>query len=171
MASHTTSDAQPTREARFERLALSLLNCTRSGGWVRPNGTCRGWGSGKYSTRLKPLARHRGVSSKVAWPWAAQLVIANACDHVLEESLTPSARMRDAGFSHAISGENIGCTWGYMLRRAIVTSHRAMQAERSYEGGHWRNMKDGAYRSVGIGVARLGSMVAIVYDFYGGRAP
>jgi len=42
-----------------------------------------------------------------------------------------------------------------------------MQAEKSYNGGHWKNMKNGAFKSVGIGVATSGSTTMVVYDFYG----
>src|SRR6185503_4114828 len=43
-----TDDATPARHGAAERLALRLLNCTRTGGKVRADGTCKGYGSGRY---------------------------------------------------------------------------------------------------------------------------
>ena len=40
-------------------------------------------------------------------------------------------------------------------------------ADEEKGGWHWRNIKNRQFKSVGIGVARLGRQVAIVYDFYG----
>ena len=45
----------------------------------------------------------------------------------------------------------------------------AMQAEKSVNGGHWANMKNAGYKSVGIGVATRGGRTTVVYDFYGKR--
>ncbi len=50
----------------LEKFALSLVNCTRTGGWVRPDGSCKGRGSGKYSAYRKPLTLSAGISSKVS---------------------------------------------------------------------------------------------------------
>ena len=55
--------------ADLEQFALSLLNCTRTGGWVRVDGSCKGRGSGRYSTYRKPLGMHYGIRSNVARPY------------------------------------------------------------------------------------------------------
>src|SRR3954454_4136498 len=67
----------------LERFALSLLNCTRTGGWVRADGTCKARGSGKYSTYRKPLTLHSGISTNVARKYAVKLAAADACRHDL----------------------------------------------------------------------------------------
>ena len=55
--------------ADLEQFALSLLNCTRTGGWVRVDGSCKGRGSGRYSAYRKPLGMHYGIRSNVARPY------------------------------------------------------------------------------------------------------
>ncbi len=44
-----------------------------------------------------------------------------------------------------------------------------MQAEQPSGGGHWQNMKNAGYKSVGIGVATGNGTTMVVYDFYGKR--
>jgi hypothetical protein len=171
VAADSETTAGVTRHHKMERLALKLLNCTRTGGWVRKDGSCRNRGSGRHSAYRKPLARHKPITNRVAYPWATQMVRTNQCAHVIEGQPGLSARMKAAGYPYWNVGENIGCTWGYSLKAAIIWSHRAMQAEKSYQGGHWRNMKRQSYKSVGIGVARSDGMIAIVFDFYGRKAP
>lgn len=158
----------PLRHGSAERLALRLLNCTRTGGWVRADGTCRGRGSGKHSRRMPPLRRHAGISSRVAFPWSAELVRAQVCAHNIDGLPEVGRRFAQAGFQHAYFGENIGCAWGGMsVRDMVIRTHVSMQAEKRDSGGHWRNMKNRGYRSVGIGVASLDGWTTIVYDFYG----
>jgi uncharacterized protein YkwD len=41
-----------------------------------------------------------------------------------------------------------------------------MQAEKSYNGGHWRNIKNPYFQYVGVGVYKYGSRVRLVTDFY-----
>ena len=48
-------------------------------------------------------------------------------------------------------------------------AHRMMQAEQMSRGGHWKNMKNTQFKSVGISVARVGKRVRVVYEFYGRR--
>ena len=75
-------------------------------------------------------------------------------------------RFRRKGFLYWRYGENIGCGGGDPKRLVLLT-HRMMQAEKSYNGGHWKNMKNRAFKSVGIGVATNGDTTMVVYDFYG----
>ena len=44
-----------------------------------------------------------------------------------------------------------------------------MQAEKRYRGGHWKNIKNRDFKSVGIGVATGEGRVMVVWDFYGQR--
>jgi hypothetical protein len=160
-----------TRDQVAERYAHSLLNCTRSGGLVRPDGTCASRGSGQYSTVRAPLRLNGRLSLRVAWPWARTMVRTGACEHVIPGRPTLTARMRNGGFRTSSYGENIGCAWGSGDTQAVVlATHRAMQAERSVDGGHWQNIKDAAYGSVGIGVASGGGRVMVVWDFLGRRS-
>jgi hypothetical protein len=161
---------QPTaqRHGAAERLALRLLNCTRTGGWVRADGTCRDGGSGKHSARRPALRLRAGLSDSVAYGWASQLATVQVCAHSLEGQPDLALRFSSAGFRDPYIGENIGCAWGgTSARDMVIRTHRSMQAEKRTRGGHWLNIKNRGYRSVGIGVASLDGWSAVVYDFYG----
>ena len=41
-----------------------------------------------------------------------------------------------------------------------------MQSEKSSNGWHWRNMKNPAFKVVGVGVAVVNGTTRIVEDFY-----
>lgn len=149
----------------LERFALTLLNCTRTGGWVRENGTCNGRGSGRHSKYRKPLSMHAGISSDVARPYARRLANANTLTHTLGGS-TVRSRFRDAGYRGSPYGESIAYSGGVSVRQMVIRTHRMMQAEKSYNGWHWRNMKNPDFKRVGVGIAKSGSRSWVVYDFY-----
>lgn len=159
-------DTPVTRASGAEKYALKLLNCTRTGGWVRADGSCNGRFSGKYSAYRKPLRLHRKISDRTAWPWARTLALAKVCAHALPGEPDLVRRMRSSGFRYWQYGENIGCGGGNP-RQLVLATHRMMQAEKSYNGGHWVNIKNRGFRSVGIGVATQGGTTMVVYDFYG----
>jgi hypothetical protein len=159
----------PKRDTEAELLALRLLNCTRTGGWVRVDGTCKGRATGTYSPFLPPLRLHDGISSLVSFGWASELLKAKVCGHVIPGQPVLQVRLATAGFMDASFGENVGCWWSDMpARQVVITVHRLMQAEKPYDGGHWHNMKNPGYRSVGIGVATVAGRTTVVFDFYGG---
>ena len=150
-----------------EQYYLSIVNCTRTGGWVLNNGTCRGYGSGRYSPYVAPLRLSPGISDKVTRPYAKYLAVKNACSHFLNGN--PGDRLRRAGYNGYNWGENIGCRSGYSLAKpAILASHLNFQSEKSSNGGHWRNIKNAKYKWIGIGVWKVGSRVRLVTDFYSG---
>jgi len=154
------------RYDKLEHLALSLLNCTRTGGWVMADGHCKGRGSGHYSKYLKPIPYSDALADGIARPYASRLARADACIHTLSGTSIDD-RFRVAGFRGATHGESIGCSNGYTVREMVIHTHRMMQSEKAYDGWHWRNMKDPDWRRVGIGVAASGSESRVVYDFYG----
>jgi hypothetical protein len=165
-----TADVTVSRVVSAEDYARSLLNCTRSGGWVEPDGRCIDRGSGKHSAYRKPLPRHPGISQKVAWPWARAMVAHGICGHVIAGKPELGTRLARKGFPYRYYGENVGCGWGHGSPHDVVlATHLAMQAEKPTRGGHWKNMKDSGYRSVGIGVATRDGTTMVVYDFYGRR--
>ncbi|MDX6573577.1 MAG: hypothetical protein QOC86_2733 [Gaiellales bacterium] len=148
-----------------ETYYLSLVNCTRTGGWVLRDGTCRGYGSGRYSAYVRPLRLSDGISNRVTRPYARLLATRGVCSHFLDHD--PGYRLRRAGFTGWTWGENIGCRDGYSTARAaILWSHLAFQAEKSTNGGHWRNIKNPRYTYIGIGIWRYGSRTRLVTDFY-----
>ena len=144
---------------------LRLINCTRTGGWVQSNGSCSGYGSGHYSAYVAPIRSSLPLRVYVAKPYAKLLAVRGKCAHDLDGD--PGYRMRRAGFTPSWWGENIGCRDGSTnVYAAILASHRAMQAEKSYNGGHWKNIKNRMYVHVGIGIYRYGSRIRVVTDFY-----
>ena len=160
--------AAETSIERAEKYAHSLLNCTRTGGWVKADGTCVGRGSGKYSAKRPALRMHKKIGTRVARPFAKKLAIADVCGHSVAGVPGLATRMRQNGFRHYTYGENVGCGWGNGDPKAtVLMTHRMMQAEKSSKGGHWKNMKNTRFKSVGIGVAKKNGRIMVVYDFYG----
>ncbi len=148
-----------------ETYYLGLVNCTRTGGWVRTDGTCSGYGSGRYSAYVKPLYRSYSIANKVSRPYAKLLAVKGVCSHFLDGD--PGYRLRRAGYTSWIWGENIGCRDGYSTAKAaVLASHLRFQAEKSTNGGHWKNIKNPRYYWIGIGVWRYGSRTRLVTDFY-----
>jgi hypothetical protein len=143
---------------------LSLVNCTRTGGWVLRDGTCRGYGSGRYSRYVAPLRLSAGISDRASRPYAKLLAVRGICSHFADHD--PGYRLRRAGFTSWTWGENIGCPSGMSPRAAMVYSQRFFQAEKSYNGGHYVNLMNAAYDRVGIGVWVDNGMVVVVIDFY-----
>ena len=149
-----------------ERFYLGLVNCTRTGGWVLSDGTCRGYGSGRFSAYVAPIAYSYGISDLVSRPYARLLVLRGLCSHTADGD--PGYRLRRAGFTHWTWGENIGCRDGYSTAKAaVLASHLKFQAEKSTNGGHWRNIKNAKYHWIGIGIWRSGTRTRLVVDFYG----
>lgn len=148
-----------------EQYDLALVNCTRTGGWVLADGTCRGYGSGHYSAYVRPLRYSTGISDRVSRPYAKLLAVKGICSHYADHD--PGYRLRRAGYYHYTWGENIGCRDGYSSAKAgVLASHRYFQAEKATNGGHWRNIKNPKYIYLGIGVWRYGSRTRLVNDFY-----
>lgn len=142
-----------------ETYYFRLLNCTRTGGLVSSSGSCSGAGSGS----LAPFLLDTGISSKVARPYAKLLATNDICSHFADGD--PGDRLRRAGYTNYVWGENIGCRSGDPYA-AVLGSHLYFQAERSTNGGHWQNIMNPAYDRVGIGVWVSSGRVRLVVDFY-----
>jgi hypothetical protein len=148
-----------------ERFTFYLVNCTRTGGWVLSDGSCRGYGTGHYSTYVRPLRLSSGISDRASRPYAKLLATRNLCSHYADHD--PGYRLRRAGFHPAYWGENVGCGSGYpSTKAAALAFHRMMQAEKSSNGSHWKAIKNRYYTYVGIGIWRDGSRARLVEDFY-----
>lgn len=149
-----------------EQYYLSLVNCTRTGGWVLNDGTCRDYGSGRYSAYVAPLRYSPGISDRVSRPYARLLAVSSACSHYLDHN--PGFRLRRAGYHSWKWGENVGCGTNFPgVKAAVLDSHLRMQAEKSSNGGHWQNIKSTRYVFAGIGIARYGGRTRVVTDLYG----
>jgi uncharacterized protein YkwD len=144
---------------------LSLVNCTRTGGWVQSDGSCKGYGSGRYSAYVPPLKHNVGMSDRVSRPYARTLANRNLCTHFYGG--TPLDRMRRAGYtSITYWGENIGCRTASYAKTAVLASHLFFQSEKSTNGGHWQNIKNPRFHYVAIGVWKYYTRVRLVVDFH-----
>jgi len=151
----------------LERFALTLVNCVREGGLVDPEGACR---ERKGPVRkLPPLVLHPGIVEEMARPYAQRLARADACTHSLG-GRDVDERFDAAGFPARPRSENVGCAYSMSPRAMVIFTHRLMQSERTWNGPHWRNMRDPDWLSVGVGIGMAGSETRIVYAFYS-RAP
>ena len=149
----------------LEKFALRLINCTRTGGWVKKDGTCIDYGTGKHSRYRPPLKLRAALSNLISRPYARKIAKANYCGHDYGGRSITGA-FHHAGFYGVHWGESIGCgTWS-PPRRDVIETHRLMQAEKPYNGWHWRNMKNPDFNQVGIGVAVVDGVTRIVEDFY-----
>ena len=149
-----------------EQYYLALVNCTRTGGWVLSTGTCRGYGSGHYSSYVAPFRISWYISDRVSRPYARMLAMKNLCSHFVGGD--PGDRLSRVHLTRWQWGENIGCRDGYSsAKSAVLASHLYFQGEKSSNGGHWRNIKSTKFTLIGIGVWRYGSRTRLVTDFYG----
>lgn len=166
------SATEPHRRGGAEDLAFRLVNCMRTGGHVTSYGTCRGWGSGRHSAYVPPLKRSARISNRVAWPWArksVQFYGTRSCwiGHARAGS-TVQSRFAAASLGGVANGENMGCGLYGSAKKTVVRIVRMWQAEKSYRGPHWRQVKDRDFKSAGVGVAMYGSRKSqLVVDFYG----
>lgn len=153
-------------EDDLQAFALSLVNCTRGGGWVRSNGTCDRHPRQRYrSTRRKPLKLSETISERVAESLAVRCARKGWCSHTLGKGY--KARFRSIGVKGYV-GEALGYGHWDSARKTIISSFRRMQSEKitgAWNRWHWRYIKEPDFERVGIGIAKRGSYAVIVYDF------
>jgi uncharacterized protein YkwD len=148
-----------------EAFYLRLVNCNRTGGLVLSTGVCLGYGTGRYSPYVKPLVRSAGISDKVTRPYAKLIAIRAYCGHFLDHD--PGYRLRRAGYNGTAWGENAACRDSTSsVHAAILWGQLQFQSERSYNGPHWKNIKNPRYSYIGIGVWKYGNRVRLVTDFW-----
>jgi uncharacterized protein YkwD len=145
-----------------EKYLLTLLNCTRGGGWVLADGSC----SSPGGSGIPALRYHAGISDRVARPYAKKLATAGACTHFYGGD--PGDRLRAAGYTGYQWGENIGCRYFRDPRDAAVSLVRFFQSEKYWSpvGGHYVNMMSRKYTYAGIGLWVSGGNLNFVIDFY-----
>lgn len=164
-----TAPAPVTAVTNVEYYYLGLLNCTRTGGWVRKDGTCARYGSGYYSAYVPPIRLSAGISDRVARPYARLLATTGQCTHWLNGT-SPSSRLKAAGYYPSNWAENIGCRDGYgSPYKAVLASHLYFQSEKFMsedKDGHWDNIKNRALKYVGVGISAYNGRTRLVVDFY-----
>jgi hypothetical protein len=143
-----------------ERYYLSLMNCTRTGGWVTSSGSC----SSPGGRHVAPLWIDAGISARVSRPYARHLAQTGICSHFADGN--PGTRLRRAGYSSYRWAENISCPKSMSVMGLMVYTQQYFQNERSYNGGHYRNLMNPAYDRVGIGVWVANGRAELVIDFY-----
>lgn len=143
-----------------ELYVLELMNCTRTGGWVRSNGTCRGAGT----RNVAPLKLDAGISDTVARPYAYLLASRRLCHHFYDGD--PGSRLRRAGYTNWDWAENVGGCGSNAPYASVLSTHLYFQSEKSYNGGHYRNMMNRVYDRVGIGVVKVNGVFRMVVNFY-----
>jgi hypothetical protein len=148
-----------------EAFYLKLFNCTRTGGWVQSNGSCTAYGSGRYSAYVKPIVRSGALSDNPTRLYAKLLAVKNLCGHNYDGSL--STRLTRAGYTGLSAwGENLACHSSLSTRAMVIWAHRVFQSEKSYNGGHWKNIKNARFWYIGIGVWSYAGRTRLVTDFY-----
>ena len=155
-----------TAEDDLQAFALSLINCTRRGGWVRTDGSCDKNPSRQYrSTRRHSLKLSERISERVAESLAVRCAKLGRCSHTLGKGY--KARFRSIGVRSYV-GEALGYGWHGPAKKTIISSYRIMQAEKingKWNRWHWRYIKEPDFERVGIGIAKRGNYTVIVYDF------
>jgi uncharacterized protein YkwD len=146
-----------------EKYLLSLLNCTRGGGWVLSDGSCSGAGG----SGIAPLKYDAGISDAVARPYAKRLAAGGICSHFYGGA-DPGDRLRVAGYTSYRWAENIGCRYYNDPRDAAVGLARFYQSEKYWSpvGGHYVNMMNRAYDRAGVGLWVSGGNLNFVVNFY-----
>lgn len=138
---------------------LSLMNCTRTGGWVTSTGAC----SSPGGRDVAPLTLDAGISDRVSRPYAKLMVSQNVCSHFVDGN--PGNRLSRAGYTSYRWAENIGCL-SIDPYASMLSTHLFYQSEKSYGGGHYVNLMNPMYDRVGIGVWVSGGRLRLVIDFY-----
>jgi uncharacterized protein YkwD len=146
-----------------EKYLLSLLNCTRGGGWVLADGSC----SEPGGSGIAPLKYDAGISDEVARPYAKRLAGSGVCSHFYGGG-SPGDRLRAAGYTSYHWAENIGCRYYNDPRDAAVGLVRFYQSEKFWSpvGGHYVNMMNRAYDRAGVGLWVSGGNLNFVVNFY-----
>jgi hypothetical protein len=164
--------ANPWRARAAEDVAARLTKCIRAGGHVTKAGKCRGWGKGIYAKKMPDIKRSDRISNKVAAPWAKKSSTFYGTSRCWighsKDGSTVDKRFAAVSLNHIANGENMGCGFYGTGKETVIRVVRMWQAEKSYNGWHWRQIRDRDFKSFGVGVARYGPRkTQIVINFYG----
>lgn len=142
---------------------LSLMNCTRTGGWVTGAGDCSTATHHTLPARAA-LAYDDGISSKVSRPYAKALADRGVLTHYLDGT-TAHGRLTAAGYPSGSWGENIASP-GNPGQSGMISIEIVFQNEYWNRGGHYANIMNGYFHRAGVGIW-VSNGVRVVVDFYG----
>lgn len=142
---------------------LSLMNCTRTGGWVTSSGDCSSATHNTLPAR-GALAYDDGISSKVARPYAKALADTGLLTHYLDGT-TPHGRLCSAGYCSGSWGENLASP-GNAGQGGMISIEIYFQNESWCRCAHYYNIMDPYFHRAGVGVWASRS-IRVVIDFYG----
>ncbi len=148
---------------RSEVYYLSLMNCTRTGGWVTGGATC----STQTHHTLPAQGRlyiDAGISNKVARPYAKYMADNRVLNHYMNGT-TPHSRLCAQGYCGGSWGENIASP-GNSGQGGMIDIEVFFQNEYWCRCEHYANIMSPYYNRAGIGVWASKS-VRVVIDFYG----
>ena len=148
-----------------EQYYLSLMNCTRTGGWVTAGGDCSTQTHHTLPAR-SAFVLDEGISSKVSRPYAKALAERGELTHYLDGT-TPHGRLTAAGYPSGSWAENIASP-SNAGQSGMVQVEIYFQEESPIRYGttHYKNIMSPYFHRVGIGVWVAGG-VRVCVDFYG----
>jgi hypothetical protein len=152
-----------TQWSGSEQYYLSLMNCTRTGGWVTSGGDCSTATHHTLPAR-DALRFNEGIAATVSRPYAKALADLGVLTHTLNGTTTHS-RLAAQGYPSASWGENIASP-SNSGAGGMIAIELFFQDESGYRGGHYNNIMNGYFRSVGIGVWVSNGRTRVVIDFY-----
>jgi uncharacterized protein YkwD len=138
-----------------EKYYLKLMNCVHTGGTLHSDGSCSGYGTNGNAA----LILDSKLSTCASRPWAKYLADTNQLYHG-----DVSGRFEACGY-HVNWGENIGHN-SYDPYAGAIHSMLYFQAEKSYNGGHYRDLVNPKFTHAGVGVWRENGTNWYVSDFW-----
>jgi uncharacterized protein YkwD len=146
----------------LESYYLGLMNCTRTGGWLTSSGACS---SESHHTlpAQNALYLDSTISLKVARPYARYLADHNLLTHNGGGTSAPS-RFRAAGYYGYVWGENIASPHRGG-EGGMIDSQLYFQSEAACRCEHYKNLMNGYFHRVGIGLW-FSASIRLVIDFY-----
>ena len=146
---------------------LRLMNCTRTGGWVTSGGVCSGV-TRHTLPRQGRLTLNARISNLVSRPYAKYMADHRLLYHYLRGT-TPHSRLCNwGGYCGNSWGENIASPPS-ASQAGMVRIETFYQNESWCRCEHYKNIMDGYFSEVGIGVwwSKTGRSVRVSIDFYG----
>jgi Bacterial Ig-like domain len=143
---------------------LSLMNCTRTGGWVTSAGDCSSQTHHTLPAR-SALSFSTGIANNVSRPYAKALADRNVLTHTLDGT-TAHSRLCAAGYCGYSWGENIASP-SNAGQGGMISVEIYFQNEYYCRCAHYYNIMDPYFSTAGVGIWVTGGAVRVVIDFYG----